>query len=485
MQHDRTVRNPPRNRLKLPFHITMQVREYKESDLAQLKAIHASQGFDYAFPDLANPLFVTKFVLTNSDENRTAKLGLTDETRKFSPPHCSASPRKRTSCSIQKQARRATAGNRYSHYTPPPIATPGSAASKTSTHGCHHRSQQNSAAASNASAGSATTHTRRTANDSTHQNMTQRSNEVTTQRQTETYLYNREPKLASRSSSLLHYFIASFTSPFPEVPKMSRGAQAQTQNLTDQQLSSINALNQGFLGQQQQLGGILTPQFQSILNNPGLSPADKSAVTSNSQGSIASAFDSLQQSAANRVARTRNSAGFAALTDDLARQKGVRGRESGRPKSAQLQQHRLPATDGCPARTQRPLRRRLQSPRPHARHSIATSQRPRQRLAPRRLLQRPRQQRRRRSRQHTRRPPRPLPVIVEWCRCNSVTGNGALEPRSLSDRGSFRSQARLMCGRSFTLSALLERHAAPDAANLCRLHFNSQDRQFGAAPFRF
>ncbi len=104
---------------------------------------------------------------------------------------------------------------------------------------------------------------------------------------------------------------------------MSRGAQAQTQNLTDQQLSSINALNQGFLGQQQQLGGILTPQYQSILNNPGLSPAQQAAVTSQSQGSIASAFDSLQQSAANRVARTNNSAGFSALTDELARQKGV------------------------------------------------------------------------------------------------------------------------------------------------------------------
>ena len=104
---------------------------------------------------------------------------------------------------------------------------------------------------------------------------------------------------------------------------MSRGAQQQTQNLTDQQLASINALNQGFLGQQQQLSGLLTPQFQSIVNNPGLSPADKSAVTANSQGSIASAFDSLQQSAANRAARTRNSAGFGELTDELARQKGV------------------------------------------------------------------------------------------------------------------------------------------------------------------
>src|SRR5712692_2728476 len=42
----------------------MQVREYQESDLAALRAIHATQGFDYALPDLSNPLFVTKLVLT-------------------------------------------------------------------------------------------------------------------------------------------------------------------------------------------------------------------------------------------------------------------------------------------------------------------------------------------------------------------------------------------------------------------------------------
>ncbi len=104
---------------------------------------------------------------------------------------------------------------------------------------------------------------------------------------------------------------------------MGRGAQAQTQQLTDQQLASVNALNQQFLGQQQQVGNTLGSQYQSILNNPGLSPAAQAAVTGQSQGSIASAFDSLQQSAANRVARTGNSAGFADLTDELARQKGI------------------------------------------------------------------------------------------------------------------------------------------------------------------
>ncbi len=43
----------------------MLVREYQESDLAQLRAIHAAQGFDYALPDLSNPLFVTKRVVAN------------------------------------------------------------------------------------------------------------------------------------------------------------------------------------------------------------------------------------------------------------------------------------------------------------------------------------------------------------------------------------------------------------------------------------
>src|SRR5277367_5960247 len=103
---------------------------------------------------------------------------------------------------------------------------------------------------------------------------------------------------------------------------MSR-AQTQTLNMTDQQLASINAQNQQFLNQQQQTGNQLSSQYQSILNNPGLSSADKAAVTGQSQGAIASAFDSLQQSAANRVAATNNSAGFSDLTDDLARQKGI------------------------------------------------------------------------------------------------------------------------------------------------------------------
>jgi len=43
----------------------MLIREYQESDLAALRAIHTAQGFDYALPDLRNPLFLTKLVLTD------------------------------------------------------------------------------------------------------------------------------------------------------------------------------------------------------------------------------------------------------------------------------------------------------------------------------------------------------------------------------------------------------------------------------------
>lgn len=46
----------------------MLVREYTERDLDALRAIHSAQGFDYALPDLSNPLFVTKLVLARNSK---------------------------------------------------------------------------------------------------------------------------------------------------------------------------------------------------------------------------------------------------------------------------------------------------------------------------------------------------------------------------------------------------------------------------------
>ncbi|MGB2677689.1 MAG: hypothetical protein WAN12_11465 [Candidatus Acidiferrum sp.] len=52
--------------------IALRIREYDEGDLEALRAIHAAQGFPYEFPDLRNPLFLTKLVLAG-DETDTAE----------------------------------------------------------------------------------------------------------------------------------------------------------------------------------------------------------------------------------------------------------------------------------------------------------------------------------------------------------------------------------------------------------------------------
>lgn len=41
----------------------MRIREYTEADLDALLAMHRAQGFDYAFPELSDPIFVSKLVV--------------------------------------------------------------------------------------------------------------------------------------------------------------------------------------------------------------------------------------------------------------------------------------------------------------------------------------------------------------------------------------------------------------------------------------
>jgi hypothetical protein len=45
----------------------MLVREYTPSDFDALRRMHASQGFDYALPNLADPILVSKLVVENND----------------------------------------------------------------------------------------------------------------------------------------------------------------------------------------------------------------------------------------------------------------------------------------------------------------------------------------------------------------------------------------------------------------------------------
>lgn len=106
----------------------MLLREYKESDLDAVRAIHAAQGFDYALPDLRNPLFVTKFVLSGSDSRMlgAALLRLTAEAYLFLDPRA-GTPRERWQwlLTLHEAARRDAwqRGLEDAHaWLPPPIA---------------------------------------------------------------------------------------------------------------------------------------------------------------------------------------------------------------------------------------------------------------------------------------------------------------------------------------------------------------------------
>jgi predicted alpha/beta hydrolase len=103
---------------------------------------------------------------------------------------------------------------------------------------------------------------------------------------------------------------------------MGRGAQAQTQQMIDQQLASQNSMNNQIYGSSQALGSQAAAGYQNLLANPGYTPAQQSAITNLSQSALSSSFDALAQNAANRAARTRNSAGYGALIDSLARTQG-------------------------------------------------------------------------------------------------------------------------------------------------------------------
>ena len=46
------------------------IRTFDDCDLQHLHRIHTAQGFQYQFPDLQNPLFLTKLVLVSDEQSR-------------------------------------------------------------------------------------------------------------------------------------------------------------------------------------------------------------------------------------------------------------------------------------------------------------------------------------------------------------------------------------------------------------------------------
>ncbi len=103
---------------------------------------------------------------------------------------------------------------------------------------------------------------------------------------------------------------------------MGRGADTGTQSAADQERARQDAINQQLLAEREQGRNLLLPSYQQLLANPGFSEAEKAAITGQGLGALGSAFGAAQDTAANRLARTGNTAGYAELEDELAREQG-------------------------------------------------------------------------------------------------------------------------------------------------------------------
>jgi hypothetical protein len=53
----------------------MRIREYQSEDLDELRKLHAAQSFGYPFPDLENPLFISKLVLEEDVRDEQGREG--------------------------------------------------------------------------------------------------------------------------------------------------------------------------------------------------------------------------------------------------------------------------------------------------------------------------------------------------------------------------------------------------------------------------
>jgi hypothetical protein len=51
----------------------MHIREYTAADLESLRRLHSAQGMPYQFPDLTNPLFLTKLVIERDSPDANSR----------------------------------------------------------------------------------------------------------------------------------------------------------------------------------------------------------------------------------------------------------------------------------------------------------------------------------------------------------------------------------------------------------------------------
>ena len=112
----------------------MLVREYTDAELSALLAMHRAQGFGYPFPDLHDPIFVSKLILEDQRVNPSWRRSL-------------ASPAKCIYWLTHSQELRASVTRACSNCIAlvPPICA--LADSMTRTPGCRRASRSVSAAA--------------------------------------------------------------------------------------------------------------------------------------------------------------------------------------------------------------------------------------------------------------------------------------------------------------------------------------------------
>ena len=122
---------------------------------------------------------------------------------------------------------------------------------------------------------------------------------------------------------------------------MSRAAQQRTQQLAQQQLASQNQLISQANQQGKQDRSLLLPNIEQLLNAPGYTPAEQSAIEQQGMGAARTAYDALRESAANRVARTNNAAGFNALDAQLGREEAQNLAEQARENQIQFANEKI------------------------------------------------------------------------------------------------------------------------------------------------
>jgi len=97
---------------------------------------------------------------------------------------------------------------------------------------------------------------------------------------------------------------------------MGRSQQAAVNTLGTNMTNTENATATNALN-------TLMPSYQAELAKPGLTPEQKTAQINATEGGVGAAFGSEAEGAANRAARTNNTAGLNANQDALARQRMI------------------------------------------------------------------------------------------------------------------------------------------------------------------